>query len=518
MPAHVDDSGARAQLRRRIPRVPIDRVLRRTGDERTHRDLPTLPWLTAGVLLVATLALAATALPVRQLARAEARDLARADATAAATAAARAVRDGLDVVRANVDRAAGAGGVADSLAPGAECSLPILGTGLLAEVRIDAVREDGSVACSSRATPTRTTHADAAWLAGALTTGGTTGPVVDPRTERLAIVVSAPVVGGGSVVAFIDLATLGPTLAETFGGSRNAELIVTNDTTVLAHSSDPDSQLGRSSADAASGAESHGMISGEAPIPGTPWAVQARIDARAALAGADALGRLSFAIAFLGLAAVAGAVLAWHLAIARPLHGLRTAVRSATSDPRARPEQRLAPPELDGLREDLTALLDAAYRSRITAAELASILASSPEAIVTTDLSGTITSWNPGAQRLFGYERADAVGRELAMLAAAGTKERPGGLLAAVARGERVGHVKTRGRRADGTVLDVVLSAAPLRDASGTVTGVCALARDAGADTDGATPPQITLERDANQARHRPNRPRPATGATARSG
>jgi len=113
-----------------------------------------------------------------------------------------------------------------------------------------------------------------------------------------------------------------------------------------------------------------------------------------------------------------------------------------------------------------------------TTAQLASIIQSSHDAVIGKTLDEVITSWNPGAERLYGYTAAEVTGRHTEMLIPAGEQEREAAVLAAVARGERVDQYQTRRRRKDGTTVEVSLTLSPIADRSGTIIGVAAVARD----------------------------------------
>jgi diguanylate cyclase (GGDEF)-like protein/PAS domain S-box-containing protein len=114
-----------------------------------------------------------------------------------------------------------------------------------------------------------------------------------------------------------------------------------------------------------------------------------------------------------------------------------------------------------------------------SARRLAAIVESSAEAIIGKSLQGTITSWNPAAQAIYGYTAEEAVGQPIFLLAAdsAGAEEMRA-LLTRVRGGERIAHMESRRRRKDGTVIDVALSISPIRDAHGQVVGASTVAAD----------------------------------------
>ncbi len=109
---------------------------------------------------------------------------------------------------------------------------------------------------------------------------------------------------------------------------------------------------------------------------------------------------------------------------------------------------------------------------------LASIVESSDEAIISKTLEGHITSWNAGAQRVFGYTAEEAVGRPITMLIPAERLPEESEILARLRRGERLEHFETVRIAKDGSRLDVSLSVSPVRDASGRVIGASKIARD----------------------------------------
>ncbi len=116
-------------------------------------------------------------------------------------------------------------------------------------------------------------------------------------------------------------------------------------------------------------------------------------------------------------------------------------------------------------------------RQQLDLARLAAIVESSTDAIIGKSLDGTITSWNPAAQLLFGYTPYEAVGRPITMLVAPGQPNDGPELLARVSRGERVEQQATRWWTKDGRPLDVELTISPVRDADGRIVGAATIAR-----------------------------------------
>jgi PAS domain S-box-containing protein len=109
---------------------------------------------------------------------------------------------------------------------------------------------------------------------------------------------------------------------------------------------------------------------------------------------------------------------------------------------------------------------------------LAAIVESSDDAIASKTLDGVVTSWNPAAERLFGYTAGEMIGRPVAVLAAPGREAEMPMILERVRRGERVEHFDTVRKRKDGTLVEISLTVSPVRDARGRVIGASKIARD----------------------------------------
>ncbi|WP_051978398.1 two-component system sensor histidine kinase NtrB [Edaphobacter aggregans] len=123
-----------------------------------------------------------------------------------------------------------------------------------------------------------------------------------------------------------------------------------------------------------------------------------------------------------------------------------------------------------------------------TLALLAAIVESSDDAILSNDLNGTVTSWNKGAQHIFGYTPEEILGRPISMLASESCQDDWARCLEKIRRGERVDHYETLRRHKDGSDIAVSLTVSPIRDSSGTIIGSSKVARD------------ITATRQAEQA------------------
>ncbi len=110
-------------------------------------------------------------------------------------------------------------------------------------------------------------------------------------------------------------------------------------------------------------------------------------------------------------------------------------------------------------------------------AQLAAIVDASDDAIIGKTLDGVITSWNPGAHRIFGYSADEAVGKSICLLIPPGRESEEPAILEHLARGE-VERFDTVRRRKDGREVDVSVTSSPVRDATGRVVGISKVARD----------------------------------------
>jgi PAS domain S-box-containing protein len=121
-------------------------------------------------------------------------------------------------------------------------------------------------------------------------------------------------------------------------------------------------------------------------------------------------------------------------------------------------------------------------RADRTTSEMAAIVEFSCDAIYSSDLNGTITSWNRSAENLYGYTAEEAVGLKVARLAPPERREEVACNLAILHRGELVASYRTERMRKDGTRCPVLLSVSPLRNARGLIVGASAIARDLSAE------------------------------------
>ena len=122
-----------------------------------------------------------------------------------------------------------------------------------------------------------------------------------------------------------------------------------------------------------------------------------------------------------------------------------------------------------------------AERKRVEAKndQLASIVESSNDAIISWSVDDLrISSWNPGATRVYGYSAEEATGRILTMILPPVYQEEIAAMIAKARQGERIEHLETKRVRKDGKVIDISLTLSPLKDSTGNITAFSAIARD----------------------------------------
>ena len=122
--------------------------------------------------------------------------------------------------------------------------------------------------------------------------------------------------------------------------------------------------------------------------------------------------------------------------------------------------------------------ITARRQAEATSLRLAAIVASSDDAIISKSLDGIITSWNGGAERLFGYRAEEMIGRPILRLLPEDRHEEEALILERLRRGEHVAPFETVRQAKDGRLLDVSVTISPLRDARGRIIGASKIARD----------------------------------------
>jgi|GEM_PF-331199 len=130
--------------------------------------------------------------------------------------------------------------------------------------------------------------------------------------------------------------------------------------------------------------------------------------------------------------------------------------------------------KLVGTLQDITDRVEAEE----VASRLAAIVESSQDAIIGKDLAGIVTSWNPGAERLFGYSATEMIGQPISRLIPVDRRDEESMILARVGCGEAVRHYETVRMRRDGTEVHVSATLSAIKDAAGRIIGASKVAHD----------------------------------------
>jgi PAS domain S-box-containing protein len=130
------------------------------------------------------------------------------------------------------------------------------------------------------------------------------------------------------------------------------------------------------------------------------------------------------------------------------------------------------------VRKNREMLRAAAQMSEEEVRRLAAIVQASDDAIVSVGLDGTVVSWNPGAERMYGYPTGDAVGMPFRRLTPQDRPDETDDILRRIARGDVIERHEIVQVARDGRRVDVALKASPIRDAAGAVTAASVIARD----------------------------------------
>src|SRR5919205_935254 len=109
---------------------------------------------------------------------------------------------------------------------------------------------------------------------------------------------------------------------------------------------------------------------------------------------------------------------------------------------------------------------------------LSAIIESAEDAIISKTLEGIITSWNKGAERIFGYTADEVIGKSVTILIPSDHPDEEPSILARLRAGKRIEHYETIRVRKDGTLVNISLTVSPIRDASGRIIGASKIARD----------------------------------------
>jgi PAS domain S-box-containing protein len=118
-------------------------------------------------------------------------------------------------------------------------------------------------------------------------------------------------------------------------------------------------------------------------------------------------------------------------------------------------------------------------RTETVMAEMAAIVDSSNDAIIGKSLEGVITTWNRGAERIYGYKAEEMIGKSISVLVPPGRQDEAGQIIAGMlANNARTEHFETQRVHKDGRIIDVSVTVSPIRASDGTIVGASSVARD----------------------------------------
>ena len=296
----------------------------------------------AVVALLVIIAGAAAGAFVHLQSDADAKQAALADANFAAGKAAAQISSGFDIIKLkSTQPVANTATPAQDFANPSGCRLGSAPIGAFDTGRIDIVRLDGSVVCSSRnPKPSGTIYAGASWLQTAAP--AFVAPSTDPLTGNKVAVVSYPIGSLGVIAWFFDLTAVGPKLASEFGsGVHQLEFLVTssNGSAIVARSANSRTWTGAtllgtpfaSAVDPVDRTDVEGRPRwyGQAKVDMGGWKVYVGADKAAALAGAARLQSQQLEIVGVGVAAVLLALFVVYRRVARPIAMLSVSVRAS---------------------------------------------------------------------------------------------------------------------------------------------------------------------------------------------
>ena len=117
-------------------------------------------------------------------------------------------------------------------------------------------------------------------------------------------------------------------------------------------------------------------------------------------------------------------------------------------------------------------------QAEYTAKQFSAIVESSDDAIVSKDLNGVVRTWNPGAERLFGYTAEEIIGKPITTLIPPDRRDEEVRILERLRNGERIAHYETVRQRKDGSLVEISLTVSPIKGADGRIIGASKIARD----------------------------------------
>ena len=467
-----------------------------------HRAWPLQAYF-AVLVAVFVVSAAAAALFVHVQSSRDARHAAAADARFSAKTAAGQLGEEIELVKVSARNLSLNRQLGTTLAHPAGCTLTF-GNGGADTSHLEILDAAGRSVCTSRhrAGARTADYAGAPWLARARRGPIFRAPVPDSLTGSLVALSVYPFAGGtGFVAGFVDLRPIGPKLASLYSGGRRVVFLVTtpDGKRVLARSIDPRRWVGASLAGRSF--DTHGATEGRdldgtvrifqrATVPGVGWRFYVGVDKAEAVAAGARLERRQLWIIVGGLIGILLASLLVYRRVARPIEQLGAAVRASGSTSPHTPVPARGPAEVAALAADINGLIASVNeeslerrRAEEQVGLLAAIVESTQDAVIGKSLDGTIESWNAGAERMYGYTAAEAVGRSIALIFPPDRMGELPSMLERLARGEAIEDMESVRVRKDGRPLDVSLTISPIRAPGGEVVGASTIARDIGART-----------------------------------
>ena len=137
-------------------------------------------------------------------------------------------------------------------------------------------------------------------------------------------------------------------------------------------------------------------------------------------------------------------------------------------------DEKNIPIRMKGIVQDITERKKAEEKIKT----LANVVESSNDAIITKSLDGIITSWNKGAEQIYGYSAEEILGKHVSILEPDNLKGEIKQLIEMIKQGEKIQHYETSRLRKDGTIINVSVTLSPVFDASGKLVAISAIARD----------------------------------------
>jgi PAS domain S-box-containing protein len=435
-----------------------------------RRRIPLYLYFVALALILVLTGASAGAYLYVQMA-ADAQQTALVDATFAARKAALLISSGLDIAKG-----ASLSETAATFTNPANCHDRYAPIGAFDTGRIDVVRLDGSVVCSSQTpAPSGRLYAGQSWLQ--TTSPAYVAPARDQVTGKTVAVISYPVADVGVIAWFFDLDAIGPKLAAEFGsGVNQLEFLVTSSDgkAIIARSIDSakwtgasigDTPFGRAS-DAAGRPDVAGTPRwyGEVDVAATGWKVYVGAEQATALAATGRYERQAVGIIFFGALAVLSGLLLVYRRVVRPVVSLSAAVRSSNVKHMPTLVRVEGPAEVARLAEDVNSLVMSVDRE-LAGREGAErnyrlIFEGSPLPMMFTDHTNqTIIEANSAAMATYGYSRDEFVGLVVSDIVV----PTPNDGVALTPQGDqysgdvmRYGPVSTR--KKDGTVMQVLIT------------------------------------------------------------